>query len=93
MYNFLARVCPHVGHRGASGQAGGNSLPGRGRGTRGADLGQETREEKKNPAVPAKQGSEMKYRETSADAKWSQFALQRLFCGFREAALSWDKAL
>lgn len=55
--------------------------------------GKGAREEKKNPAVPAKQGSEMKYRETSADAQWSQFALQRLFCGFREAALSWDKAL
>lgn len=39
-----AFVSPHVGHRGASGRAGGNGLLGRLRGARGADLGQGTRE-------------------------------------------------
>ncbi len=75
MYNSFARACPHVGHREGCGGTGGNSLDWDEKGARGADLGQETREEKKNPAVPAKQGSEMKYRPKRCGAN----ALCRLF--------------
>ena len=51
MYTPFPCVCPHVGHREGCGGTGGNGLPGRLEGARGADLGQCGRRRKENEQV------------------------------------------